>query len=66
MPELLRVVFQPHEGVARLIILCPGCLQDVRQKTTNSNMSCVVRDFGTGSGECEFCQHEIASAVGAL
>lgn len=66
MPDLLRVIFQPSDGVARLVILCPGCLQDVRLKTSNSNMECVVRDFGTGSGICEFCQHEIAEAAGAL
>lgn len=66
MSSLSRVVFDAPDGVLRLLVLCAGCLQDVRLKTVDSNMRCVVRDFGSGSGICEFCEHEIKDGAGAL
>lgn len=64
MAPLSRVVFETADGVDRLLVLCAGCLLEIQAKTARANLRCRVRDFGAGSGMCEFCEHEISRAAG--
>lgn len=66
MAPLSRVIFEAADGTDRLTVLCAGCLADVQARMNDSNMRYKVRDFGHGSGMCEFCQHEILEEAGAL
>lgn len=66
MRRLSRVVFATPDGLLRLTVLCAGCLTELRSKTADSGVQFTTKDYGPGSGLCEFCQAEIHAEVGAL
>lgn len=62
--SLSRLLVDGPDGIARLAVLCGGCIQDLRPKLANARY--VIRDFGAGPGYCEFCAHEVLMEVGEV
>lgn len=56
-----RAAFECEDKVVRMVVLCSGCLSEMLEQAPDNNW---VRSMGE-SGECEFCQHQIVSEVGA-
>jgi hypothetical protein len=66
MRALSRVIFEAPDDIACLMVLCAGCLAEAAAKASERNVRFIVRDFGTGSGTCEFCRHEMLVDVGGF
>lgn len=57
---LRRAAWNDSDGVARLTVLCVACAAELMTRRAGK---CVVRPFGSGSGECELCLYELHREV---
>lgn len=60
---LSRVIFESQDGIARLTILCGGCLNALASRCREEERKFVLRAYGNGDGFCEICSGEIRSMV---
>lgn len=60
--SLMRVAFDGQDNIIRLVVLCPGCLNDLVPKVTERRRWIRPMD---GSGMCEFCEAEVREAAGS-
>lgn len=59
---MIRAAFECEDGVARLVVLCTGCMSELCDRLPATRRWSRPLE---GEATCEFCEHEIHAEVGA-